>query len=274
MPLSFVNQALGRCSVEGNKIFMNCNPAGPYHYLKTDFIDHAREKEVYHLHFEMDDNLTLSQATKDRYHRTFKGVFYQRFILGRWVQAEGLIFDMFSEDDIADEADPNFLLHSERYIACDYGTSNPCTFLDIRYDGKTVLVLNEYYFDSRAERYQKTDHQYVRDMEAFINGNEPRFIVIDPSAASFRTALRQARHRVREADNDVLDGIRVTASLFSLGRLKIHRRCAKTIEELRVYVWDEKAAQRGAEQPVKEHDHTCDALRYFCKTVIRDRDLL
>ncbi|MDD3212787.1 MAG: PBSX family phage terminase large subunit [Eubacteriales bacterium] len=273
MPQSFINQVLGRCSVENAKVFLNCNPAGPYHYLKTDFIDKAREMGVYHLHFEMDDNLTLSEETKARYHRTFKGVFYQRFILGRWVQAEGLIYDMFGDASIVDEVDARFLQASERYIVCDYGTTNPCVFLDVRYDGTTALVLREYYFDSKAERYQKTDQQYAEDMDKFIDGNEPRSIVIDPSAASFRTALRKNGHRVREADNDVLDGIRVTASLFVLGRLKIHRQCAKTIEEFRVYVWDEKAARRGVEQPLKVHDHAPDALRYFCRTIVRDRDL-
>lgn len=275
MPESFINQVLGRCSVDGSKVFMNCNPAGPYHFLKTDYINKADEMSVYHIHFEMDDNLTLSAEVKRRFYSMFKGVFHQRFILGLWVQAEGLIYDMFGEADIVQDSDvtPAILKRCERFIACDYSTKNPCVFLDIRYDGKTALVLNEYYFDSKAERYQKTDQQYVADMETFIGDEEPRSIVIDPSAASFRVALRNTRHRVRDADNSVLDGIRVTASLLALGRLKIHRRCVKTIEEMRVYAWDEKAALRGAEQPVKEHDHAPDALRYFCRTIVRERDI-
>jgi PBSX family phage terminase large subunit len=274
MPQSFVEQALARCSVDGAKVFMNCNPGGPYHPLKTDYIDKADEMGVYHIHFDMEDNLTLSKETIRRNHAMFKGVFFQRFILGRWVQAEGLIYDMFGDAAIVDTVDEIFLKNSERYIVCDYGTKNPCVFLDIRYNGIKALVVHEYYFDSAVDRYQKTDQQYVDDMEKFIGGAEPRFIVIDPSAASFRTALRQKGHKVREADNEVLDGIRVTSSMFVLGRLAVHRRCEKTIEELRAYVWDEKAARHGAEQPLKEHDHAPDALRYFCKTVVRDRDLI
>jgi len=273
MPQSFVEQVLGRCSVDGAKVFMNCNPSGPYHYLKTDFIDRATKMGVLHLHFGMDDNLTLSQEVKARYHRTFKGVFYQRFILGRWVQAEGVIYDMFGDSSIIDDLPGDLASAYHRYIACDYGTKNPCVYLDIRYSGVDALLVEEYYFDSAAERYQKTDQQYVEDMERFIGTDEPRAIVLDPSAASFRVALRQRGHKVREADNDVLDGIRMVASMLALGRLKIHRRCVKTIAEVRAYVWDEKAAKRGAEQPLKEHDHAADALRYFCKTIVRDRDL-
>ncbi|MEA4928498.1 MAG: PBSX family phage terminase large subunit [Candidatus Limiplasma sp.] len=273
MPQSFVEQVLARCSVDGAKVFMNCNPAGPYHYLKTDFIDLAAEMGVFHLHFSLNDNLTLSAETKSRYHRMFKGVFYQRFILGRWVQAEGIIYDMFGDAAIIDTLPPDLASAYHRYIVVDYGTKNPCVFLDVRYNGVEALAVEEYYFDSAAERTQKTDQQYVADMEYLIAEDEPRSIVIDPSAASFRVALRQRNHKVRDADNDVLDGIRVVSSMLSLGRLKIHRRCVKTIEEMHAYVWDEKAAKRGAEQPLKEHDHAPDALRYFCKTIVRDRDL-
>lgn len=276
MPQSFVEQALGRCSVEGAKVFMNCNPAGPFHYIKTDFIDKADESSVYRIRFEMTDNLTLSRKTLERYRRMFKGVFYQRFILGNWVQAEGLIYDMFDEDvNTFDTLSTPHNIESDyhRYIAVDYGTTNPCVFLDVRYNGTDIWVLNEYYFDSKEMRYQKTDQQYTADMEQFIAGDEPRRIIIDPSAGSFRVALRLQGHTVREANNDVLDGIRATASLLALGKLHISRRCVRTIEEIRVYAWDEKAAKRGDEQPVKSHDHAMDALRYFCRTVVRDGDI-
>jgi PBSX family phage terminase large subunit len=77
---------------------MNCNPEGPHHYIKEEFIDKAKEKNVYHLHFTMDDNLTLSQKIKDRYKRMFTGVFFKRFILGLWVAADGLIYQLFADN--------------------------------------------------------------------------------------------------------------------------------------------------------------------------------
>lgn len=95
-PKSFVDQMIGRCSIEGSKIFMNCNPAGPYHWFKTEYIDKAQEKRILHLHFTMDDNLSLSEKVKERFRSMFDGVFFQRYILGSWVLAEGIIYDMFN----------------------------------------------------------------------------------------------------------------------------------------------------------------------------------
>ena len=62
MPQSFVNQAIARCSVEGSKLWFNCNPAGPYHYFKLDWIDQLSEKNAIRIHFTMKDNPSLSQT--------------------------------------------------------------------------------------------------------------------------------------------------------------------------------------------------------------------
>lgn len=278
-PRSFVDQMIGRCSIEGSKIFMNCNPAGPFHYMKTEYIDKAKEKEIYHIHFVMDDNLTLSEEIKDRYRRQFSGVFYLRYIQGLWQQAEGIIYSMFNDSMLFDDGDiPEKLLSDgQRYIAVDYGTTNPCVFLDIYDDGMTSWVIREYYWDSRDKDHyqaQKTDQEYVEDLEEFIKGKEPQRIIIDPSAESFRVALRKRGHRVREADNTVLDGIRRVSSAFILGILKVHKNCKRFREELGVYSWDEKKAQIGKEEPVKVKDHACDACRYYANDIISDKRLM
>ena len=278
-PKSFIDQMMGRCSVRGSKIFMNCNPAGPFHYMKTEWIDKAREKEIYHIHFEMDDNLTLAEEIKERYKKQFSGVFYSRFILGLWQQAEGIIYSMFEDSMLFEDKDmpPRLLEESHRYIAVDYGTTNPCVFLDIYDDGVCSWVVNEYYWDSRDKDHyqaQKTDAEYVEDMEKFIGDRIPQKIIIDPSAESFRVALRKRGHRVREADNTVLDGIRRVSSAFSLGILKVHIRCKRFREELGVYSWDEKKAQMGKEEPVKVKDHACDACRYYANEIISDKRLM
>src|SRR5690625_4983616 len=102
-PQSFVDQAIGRCSAETDgesaKVFVNCNPQGPYHYFKSEFIDKSEEKKIYVLHFTMEDNLSLSERVKVRFRRMFSGVFFQRYILGLWVMAEGVIYDMFDKDE-------------------------------------------------------------------------------------------------------------------------------------------------------------------------------
>ena len=98
-PQNFIDQMIGRCSVPGAKIWMNCNPENPHNYINEEFIKKAKKKKVYHLHFMMDDNLTLSPKVKERYRRTWLpgSVFYKRFILGLWVAADGLIYQQFAD---------------------------------------------------------------------------------------------------------------------------------------------------------------------------------
>ncbi|WP_302225933.1 PBSX family phage terminase large subunit [Veillonella magna] len=268
-PQSFINQMIGRCSVEGSKIWMNCNPDSPYHHIKTEFIDKAEEKKILHLHFTLDDNLSLSERVKERYKRMYSGLWYKRFILGLWVMAEGIIYDMFSERNVYSDR-LGLRGRSRRYIAIDYGTSNPMVFLDILDDGDRIWVDREYYYSGREKGIQKTDTEYLEDFKAFVGDEYPDMVLIDPSAASFKTLLRREGFRVKEADNEVNDGIRIVGMMLQTGKLLIHDSCEMMKKEFASYVWDEKAAiERGVEQPVKQNDHTMDALRYFIKTMIK-----
>ena len=280
MPESFVNQATGRLSVDGSKMWWNCNPEAPLHWFKRNWIDRAEEKDLLCLHFTMDDNLSLSEDIKARYRAMYSGVFYLRYVKGLWAVAEGLIYSMFSDANIYnDDSRPVAMLNtSVRYIACDYGTTNPCVFLDIRDDGQDIWVENEWRWDSKSEEAKrlpvpnKTDAEYADAMREFMTDDpqEQCMIVVDPSAKSFITELRQRGFYVREGNNDVLDGIRETATLFTLNHLHIHERCTGLIRELRSYVWDAKAEERGEEKPVKMQDHAPDALRYYVRTVLPD----
>lgn len=287
MPESFVNQATGRCSVAGSKFWFNCNPAGPMHWFKIGWIDRAigfvgkrraRElqekgqdvKRLLYLHFEMDDNLSLDEEIKKRYRSMYTGVFFLRYIKGLWAVAEGLIYTMFTKANIYNDATrPKGLEYlSVRTIALDYGTTNPCVYLDIYDDGDIIWVDREYRWDSRVEKVQKTDSQYGDDMAVFM-GNNPDLmadIIADPSAASFITELRGRGYVVKSADNDVEDGIRAVSSMFYREKIRVHERCTGLITELRSYVWDDKARERGEEQPVKQLDHGPDALRYYIFT--------
>lgn len=275
-PRSFVEQMLGRCSVAGSKVFMNCNPEGPFHYLKTEYIDKAEKMNIYHVHFMMDDNLTLDEEIKERFRRLFSGVFYARYILGKWQQAEGLIYSMFTEAMLYDDADlpDDFKENAIRYIGVDYGTTNPCVFLDIYDDGNSIWINDEYYWDSRDKEnptYQKEDSEYVADMAGFVGARMPRKIIVDPSAESFRVALKKRGYPVREADNSVKEGIQHTATMMVTGRLHINRRCKNLLKELGTYSWDEKLALKGEEKPIKVNDHACDALRYVVETAIETK---
>lgn len=273
MPEHFFKQLLNRLSVKGAKLYGTTNPDSPMHYLYKEYITNEsmlRDGVVKDIHFMLDDNPNLPAEYKANIRRSYSGMWYKRMILGMWVLAEGLIYDMVSDEMLYTDDELNKTMRSRcrRYIAVDYGTKNPMVFLDILDDGETVWVDREYYWDSRAMQRQKTDAQYADDLVDFIGDEYPDFIIIDPSAASFKLVCQGKGFRVKDADNSVNDGIRVTAMLISQGRLKVNRKCTSTLAEFQTYVWDEKAAANGKEQPLKVNDHSMDALRYYCKTMV------
>lgn len=267
MPRSFVEQALARCSVEGAKFWFNCNPENPEHWFRKEWILKPEEKKALYLHFTMDDNPSLSEETKERYKTMYSGVFYQRYILGLWVMAEGIVYDMFDRElNVYHEPPIDMVDRSIRSIACDYGTTNPCVFLDIYDDGEIIRFDREYRWDSREEHRQKTDEEYANDFMEFM-GSQWCTVYVDPSAASFIAALRQRGVYVIEADNNVLDGIRRTGNLIQRRKIQICDTCTGLIDELGTYRWDDKAALRGEEKPIKQSDHAPDAMRYYVNSL-------
>ncbi len=271
MPESFVNQATGRCSVKGSKFWFNCNPDGPYHWFKTNWIDKCTEKHLLYLHFTMDDNLSLAEEIKTRYRSMYSGVFFKRYILGKWAVAEGIIYDMFSEGKHVKDIKDFFqmLVNSGRYVSCDYGTQNATVFLlwNKGRDGKWYCI-REYYYSGRDKGKQKTDSEYADDLKKWLEGTKIKAIIVDPSAASFIAELRKRGYKVLKAKNDVLDGIRLVGMLLNLERLIFSSSCTETIKEFASYIWDDKALERGEDKPVKQHDHGCDAVRYFASTIL------
>lgn len=276
MPESFVNQATSRCSVDGSKMWFNCNPNSRRHFFKLQWINRYKEKRLLYLHFTMDDNLSLSERIKDRYKAMYIGTFYRRYILGEWVTAEGAIYDMFDEKNLFDDNDEEWtaLMKSgfakcRHFVTMDYGTTNPMVFLNVWDDGKNYWIYDEYYFDSKREQRQKTDGQYADDFERFVKFDKSLRVILDPSAESFRVELRSRGYHVTGADNSVMDGIRYTATLLARRKIRIHRsRCPDIQREFDAYVWDAKAAKNGEEKPIKENDHAMDALRYLVKTTV------
>lgn len=297
MPESFVNQATGRCSVDGSKYWFNCNPDGPYHWFKLNWIDKAigylgktkaerirkqaaeNEKEpdlkkLLYVHFTMDDNLSLSESIKDRYRSMYTGVFFQRYILGLWKLAEGIIYDMFDPEKHVKSFRDFFslLIDGGRYVSCDYGTQNATVFLLWnKGTDKRWYCTREYYYSGRDKGSQKTDAEYADDLEEWLEGTKIKAIIVDPSAASFIAELSKRGYKVIQAENAVGDGIRLVATLLNLGRILFSDSCENTIREFGSYIWDPKAAERGEDKPVKQHDHAMDAIRYFCYTILNNR---
>lgn len=258
-PESFVNQVLARCSVDGSKLWFNCNPGHPDHWFKKRFLDRD-ELSLVKLHFDMDDNPSLSEAIKERYRKMYTGVFYKRYILGQWVKAEGLVYDMFDRDQhVIPDREPS---SDYLWMPVDYGTSNAFAGLLIEDDGDTITVLREYYYSGRDNESQKTDGEYYDDLQKMIT--YPVEYIVDPSAASFITLLRRNGEIVHKAKNQVLDGIRRVSSLLANGKIKICKSCVNLIEEFGLYSWDPVCVKE--DKPIKEHDHALDALRYYVYT--------
>ena len=268
-PRSFVDQAMIRCSVTGAKVWFSCNPAAPSHWFYTDWIKKADKGEINarHIHFVLRDNPGLSEETIRRYEQSFAGVFYQRYVLGEWVAAEGLVYPFFSagQDIYLFHGDASHI-DGQFYVSIDYGTHNPCSMgLWVIHNGK-ALRIKESYFDSRAERVQRTDEEHYAELERLTKGYYIQAVVVDPSAASFiETIRRHGKYLVIPADNDVLNGIRCVASLMQAGLVTIHESCAASRREFGLYSWDDKAKE---DRVVKENDHAMDDIRYFCYTIL------
>ncbi len=263
MPRSFVEQAIARCSVQGSRLWFNCNPEGPQHWFYQEWILKRETRNALYLHFTMEDNPSLSARIRQRYRASYSGAFYRRFILGEWTAAKGLVYDFF---DPARDAVPRPGGKMEQYvISVDYGTANPCSFGLWGLREGVWYRMEEYYYASRKTGVQLTDQEYVRALQALADGREIRSVVADPSAASFITALRQAGFHVVKANNDVLSGIRITADLLKRGRIAICEGCEDCLREIAMYRWSEETEGRDA--PHKDNDHAMDDMRYFAVTV-------
>ena len=265
MPRSFVDQACARCSVAGSRIWFNCNPAGPNHWFYKTWIQEAAKRNCLRLHFTMEDNPSLTQQIRQRYQRLYTGVFYKRFVLGQWVQAEGRVYDFFTEEMTGTPPENC----DKWYISCDYGTVNPMSMgLWGRCRGVWYRV-KEFYFDSRAQMRQMTDGEYAQALESLAGDRPITAVIVDPSAASFLELLRRRGWRVQKANNDVLSGIRLTSDCLKTGKIVIGPGCTDCLREMEEYVWDLKDGSKDKVR--KEHDHAMDDMRYFVSTVLGER---
>lgn len=271
MPESFVAQATSRLSVEGSKAWFNCNPDSPYHWFKLQWIDQLAKKNAIRIHFLMKDNPSLSEETLRRYDSMYSGVFYLRYILGQWAMADGLVYDNFDRKKMVVDI-PKDTIWEKQWISIDYGTQNATVF-KLWSLFKGVWYNNaEYYYSGRETGRQKTDEQYIDDLEDFFFDNrlERRDVklIVDPSAASFKKALRNRGFGVVNANNNVLDGVRFMMTQMNQNKMKWTEASQHTIKEFGSYMWDKKAADRGEDAVVKEHDHCMDADRYFAMKVL------
>lgn len=262
-PQDFFAMLLSRLRCPGAKLIATTNPDSPVHWLKTKYIDRKNELDFMIMDFLLDDNTTLDAEYVRNIKVEYTGIFYERFILGKWVLAEGLIYPMY-KDALAEPPQGK----PERYVlSIDYGTQNAFAALLWGKYGDVWYAVKEYYYSGRDKGIQKTDDEYGKDIDVFTEEiHEPLRTIIDPSAASFIALLRRKRdkYKVIPANNTVMDGIRNTATALQNGYIKISPACKNWAVEASGYVWDDKA---GEDKPVKEGDHLQDSTRYFVQTM-------
>lgn len=267
IPRSFVEQAMGRCSVNGAKYWFTLNPASPFHWFKEEVLNRLDERNGFSMKFTMEDNPSLNEHTMERYKRMFTGLFYKRYILGEWVVAEGAVYDMFDIKTHVIDCPQNPDFYDKRIVAIDYATSSVMTFGLYGIKDDVVYLVKSYYWDATKQKRQKTDAEYARDLKHFIDGWKVSTIYVDPSASSFQATLRYANFQmVRNAVNDVVNGIRMVATKLQERKFFIDKSCKDDIQEMTTYAWDSKAQELGDDKPIKKNDHACDRTRYAIHT--------
>lgn len=262
-PRDFFVMLLSRLRVPGAKLIATTNPDSPEHWLKKEYIDRRTELDMLVVRFLLDDNTTLDPQYVTAVKAEYTGVFYNRFILGEWCLAEGIVYPQFDRTQHVRQLDDP---QGKWYISVDYGTLNAFSAGLWCYDGKQAYRAAEWYYSGRAQRRQLTNTQYLKHIQALAGGRNIEAVVVDPSAASFITELRQAGFTMRKGKNDVVDGIRRVSTALQQGKLLFSPACQDCIREFSLYRWDEKAAE---DRPIKENDHAMDDVRYFVNTVLR-----
>lgn len=265
-PEDFFVMLTSRLRVRGAKLFATTNPDGPWHWLKKNYLDRKEELDILEFNMNIDDNASLDPQYVENIKKEYTGVFYERFIKGEWTAAEGLVYPMFSSgrhvvlpEDIPSEG--------RYFISVDYGTANPCSMGLWVISGGKAYRISEFYYSGRKSGRLLTDEEYCDKLIALAGGRNIEKVIIDPSAASFKEALRRrGRFSVRDASNDVINGIRTVSSALQAGRILISSACKDSIREFGLYSWDENA---GMDRIIKENDHAMDDIRYFCNTVLK-----
>jgi len=262
IPAPFWRMLLSRLSVKGAQLLATCNPEGPAHWLKKDFLDRKDELDLVSWHFTLDDNPSLDAKYVEDLKKEYTGMWYKRFILGEWAVAHGLIYDGFDHDNVYEHpfSNPNYYI-----VGVDYGTTNAtaavlCAVTPNQWP--QIRVEQEYYYDSAKRGKSKTDDELVDDLRDFISYKNVSAIYVDPAAASLKIAMTQRDMPVIDGNNDVLLGIKITSKFIANKNIVIQKGCSTLLEHIQSYSWCPKAAERGEDKPVKVNDHIVDALRY------------
>ena len=287
MPESFVNQATGRCSVEGSKYWFNCNPAAPAHWFNQKWIKEREKNNLLYLHFTMDDNLSLSDKIKQRYRNMHSGVFFKRYILGLWVAADGVIYEQFA-DRPQDYIRKRFKSESERRKFCDDvmflsigidfgGNRSLTTFVAtaVHRNFKALTALRDHHIEGRKgdidpDRLNREFIKFIRNLRQDYPELAVRYVFADSESQYLINGLIKAARQAGfgfkigdSAKNEIVERIRCTNSLLNTGRLDIYEDCTLLTAGLQAAVWDEKEAEKGKDVRLDNFSTDIDILDAF-----------
>lgn len=288
MPEDFWNMLISRLRVPGARLLATMNPASRNHWMRKKWILQPDAKNLVSFHFTMKDNPNLPAEYVADMERAFSGVFYDRMIKGEWTNAEGAVYPMWDPDKHVIPWDSLPAMQEIMGIGMDYGTTNATTALMLGVTAEErprLILMDEWGYDSKDEKnngVRLTDAELSRRFRGWLgeqhhpqpDGLRPRFLMLDPAAASFRTQLHQDLRGTGlapwPADNDVLKGIATIANLLDGDepRMVVTDRCEGWQSEVTEYRWDEKATEEGDDEVVKEDDHYLDGGRYITHSTV------
>jgi len=278
MPEEFWNMLVSRLRVEGARLLATMNPASMNHWIRKKWILQGDAKNLVSFHFTMEDNPTLSDEYKRDMRASYSGVFFDRMIKGEWTNAAGAVYPMWDPKRHVIPFDQMPRMQEIIGIGMDYGTTNATTalMLGLTEEQKPRLVLmDEWGYDSKEAGIRLTDAELSKRFRKWLPKEhtpyptmlEPRFIMLDPAAASFRQQLhndlRESGLAPWAADNSVLAGIATIGNALDNDQLVVTDRCTGWQSEVTEYRWSEKATDKGEDEVVKEDDHYLDGGRYI-----------
>lgn len=282
LPESYFNMLYSRLSVVGARLWLTSNPEGPAHWLLIKWLARAKlwiDKDgaehvdpdgidLHRFSFQLEDNPTLPGEYVARIKASYVGLWYRRYIGGEWVAAEGAVFSMWDPavHVVAHDAIPP--LERMLSLGADWGTTNASAGILLGLAQGRLYAVDEWWLDGSQMHIKPTVGQQADALIAFAQASQPRpeWVVVDPAAAAFQTELFHRGITARHADNEVLRGLGLLATLLGSGHLLVSERCKALIREMPSYSWDQKATERGEDKPVKVADHAIDSFRYAVTT--------
>jgi PBSX family phage terminase large subunit len=290
-PKDFSMQCVARCSAGKRYKWWTTNPDSPSHYIKTDFIDKIENGKlngkVWYWDLEK-DNPGIDPVFIEQLKATYSGVFYERWIKGRWVIAEGVIYDKFNRNEHVVDSYP-WQQVKEYVLGIDwgYGKDHPLCIGLFAVTDQAYYVIDEIYAEKQLINEQLVDIMHTKGWynlnlkytppdQKYVTNN----ILTKPSYAycdNARPDLMQQFYNfsgipVISAIKDVEDGIQSVQRKFvkkgdgSYGLYFVRTKVPNHIREFELYRWDQLLSGLGKNIPKKENDHAPDEVRYTIHT--------